>query len=160
MTDFFKNGFMEIFNDILKQTGLAFVFYIWVLALFRFSGKRLAGQTTTFDLIMLISLSVAVQNVTLLKGTGNSITFIIVVFLTHRMQAWASASFAGFRTLVRGSAAKIVENGKIMTETLAAEGLTLEELDAGLRKLGIETHEDVKTAHIEETGHISAIKAS
>ncbi len=146
-------------NPEIKQLFLAIVFYIWIVALFRFSGKRLAGQTTTFDLVILIALSVAIQQVTLLQGRQNAIVFFVTVFASHRVQSYLATKYPAFRELVRGRPAKLIEDGEIQTEILAEEGLVVEELEAGLRKLGIENVSEVKIAHLEETGHISAVKA-
>jgi uncharacterized membrane protein YcaP (DUF421 family) len=42
---------------ILQQIVSGLAFYAALVALTRLAGKRLAGQTTTFDLIVLISIA-------------------------------------------------------------------------------------------------------
>jgi uncharacterized membrane protein YcaP (DUF421 family) len=104
-----------------------------LIVLMRVAGKRLAGQTTTFDLIVLITLGVVLQSSALQKGMANAL-----------------------RHLIRGKPRALIRNGEILDEALAAEGISRAELLAGLRKLGHESPETVKLATLEETGHISA----
>ncbi len=141
----------------LEQVLLALAYYFTLVTLMRLAGKRLAGQTTTFDLLILISLGVVLQNVTLKQGSGNALIFIVTVFATHRGLSAACARSALLRRIVRGKPRALVRDGKILPQALAAEGLTEEDLLAGLRKLGFDAPEKVKLASIEETGHIAAV---
>jgi uncharacterized membrane protein YcaP (DUF421 family) len=50
-----------------------------------------------------------------------------------------------------------VLDGTVIDEALEAEGVSHDELLAGLRRLGFEQPEEVKLAVLEETGHISAV---
>jgi uncharacterized membrane protein YcaP (DUF421 family) len=145
-------------TEVFRQAGYAGLFYVLVILLFRVSGKRLAGQTTTFDLIILISLAVALQQVTLFKGTANALVFVGTVFSIHLLQTWLCLRYPSYRDLVRGRPTRLVCEGIINYVALRAEGLTEEELLAGLRKAGFESAKDVSAAHLEETGQISAVK--
>jgi uncharacterized membrane protein YcaP (DUF421 family) len=145
-------------EQVAEQVGLALVYYAALLVIMRLSGKRMAGQITMFDLIVLISLAVVVQNATLRKGTTSAITFVVTVFAAHRSMALATARSTRLRRLVRGSARTLVRHGAIDRDALVAEGMCEADLLAGLRKLGIERVEDVKVAALEETGHISAVR--
>ena len=146
-------------EQVAAQVGLALVYYAALLLLMRLSGKRMAGQITTFDLIVLISLAVVVQNATLRAGTASAVVFVVTVFAAHRSMAFACARSARLRRLVRGSARTLVRNGQVDHGALVAEGMCDADLLAGLRKLGIDRVEDVKVAKLEETGHISAVRA-
>lgn len=145
-------------NNYYQQAGQAVLFYLLIIILFRVSGKRLAGQTTTFDLVILISLSVATQRATLLEGTANTVVFMAIVLFLHHLQTRLCMKYEFMRTLIRGKSAQLIEDGIIDKKTLKDEGLTMDELNAGLRKAGIESPEEVKAAHLEETGHITVIK--
>ncbi len=128
-----------------------------VIAIFRISGKRLAGQTTTFDLIIFISMAVAVQNATLRDGATNALVFVLTVFGMHWATTLLTVRSKKFRHLIRGRPRTLIEHGQLNHAAMRAENITIEELRAGLRKLGIENLEQVRSAHLEETGHISAI---
>jgi uncharacterized membrane protein YcaP (DUF421 family) len=145
-------------DDILEQIGLALLFYFAVVGLFRVAGKRFAGQTTTFDLIVLISLAVAVQKITLRDGDLNTVVFLVTVFVSHLAVGALCRRVGWIRHLVRGEPCLLVNDGEILYQSLRSEGMTQDELLAGLRKLGIEDVTQVAHAHLEETGQISAVK--
>jgi uncharacterized membrane protein YcaP (DUF421 family) len=46
-------------KDVLLQVGMALLYYAVLLAILRLAGKRLAGQTTALDLVVLIALASA-----------------------------------------------------------------------------------------------------
>jgi len=144
-------------EELLTQTAQAAAYYGALIILMRLAGKRLAGQTTTFDLIVLITLGVVLQSTALQAGTGNAIVFVITVFALHRVLAVLCARSSLIRHLVRGKPRVLVRDGRIMEQALADEGISHAELLAGLRKLGYESTETVKLATLEETGHISAV---
>ena len=141
---------------IIIQAGLAIIYYSGLITIMRLAGKRLAGQTTTFDLIVLISRGVVLQSSLLKPGFLNALVFIAVVFSLHKSLALLAAQHPFLRSLLRGKPKPLVKDGKMMTDALQAEGIGEEELQAGLRKQGFFKIEDVKLAVLEETGHITA----
>ncbi|HEY0708822.1 MAG TPA: YetF domain-containing protein [Polyangia bacterium] len=142
---------------IVTQVGLALGYYALLVALFRLAGKRMAGQSTTFDLIVLIGLAVVLQELTLIPGRANAVVFLVTVFVAHVGLAAACVRSQGLRRIVRGAPRPLVEAGKVSLQGLSEEGLSYDELLAGLRKVGFEDPKEVKLAILEETGHISAV---
>ena len=64
----------------ILQILLALAWYSGLLVVLRLAGKRLAGQTTSFDLVVLITLGVVLQQATLLEGAQNALLFVLTVF--------------------------------------------------------------------------------
>jgi uncharacterized membrane protein YcaP (DUF421 family) len=147
------------FGSLAVQSGLACIYYFSVIVLVRIAGKRLAGQMTTFDLVVLIGLVVAAQQSFLTPGPAYAAVFIVTVLITHRAVTWLCGRYRPVRRLLRGRPRALVRNGTILDDALAEEGVSVEELLAGLRKLGFESPAKVKLAMLEETGHVSAIAA-
>ena len=143
--------------DVVAQPLLALAYYAALVALFRLAGKRLAGQTTTFDLVVLITLAVVLQGIAMRDGTLNAVLFVITVFAAHRALASLCAWSPGLRRIVRGGPRPLVVDGRVVADALAEERITRDDLLAGLRKLGFADPADVRLAALEETGHISAI---
>jgi uncharacterized membrane protein YcaP (DUF421 family) len=141
----------------LVQAAKAAAYYVGLLFLVRLAGKRLAGQTTTFDLLILIALGVVLQTTALQDGAVNALVFVITVFALHLGVATLCTHSRLVRHLVRGKPRPLVRDGQVIEQALEAEGVTRAELLAGLRKLGFARPEDVKLAVLEETGHISAV---
>lgn len=144
-------------EELFLQAAKAAAYYAALVVLMRVAGKRLAGQTTTFDLIVLIALGVVLQSAALQKGTWNAIVFVVTVFALHRSIAVLCARFPVVRHLIRGKPRVLIRNGQIVEQALMDEGISHAELLAGLRKLGYDDPATVKLAMIEETGHISAV---
>jgi uncharacterized membrane protein YcaP (DUF421 family) len=144
-------------EDVLLQAAKAAAYYAGLLVIVRLAGKRMSGQMTTFDLIVLITLGVVIQTAALERGTLNAIVFVLTVFALHRGTAVLCARSRHVRNLVRGKPRPLIRDGRVIERALELEGVTRHELLAGLRKLGYERPEDVKLAVLEETGHISAV---
>jgi uncharacterized membrane protein YcaP (DUF421 family) len=85
--------------------------------------------------------------------------FVIVVFAAHRWLAAACRRSTPLRHLVRGRPRALVRDGRVIDEALELEGVSHDELRAGLRRLGFEQPAEVRLAVLEETGHISAVGA-
>jgi uncharacterized membrane protein YcaP (DUF421 family) len=146
-----------MFEDLLLQAAKAAAYYAGLVVIVRLAGKRMAGQTTTFDLLVLITLGVVLQTSALQSGAANAIVFVLTVFTLHRLSAVLCARSRHVRRLIRGAPRPLIRDGRIIERALELEGVTRSELLAGLRKLGYERPEDVKLAVLEETGHISAV---
>jgi uncharacterized membrane protein YcaP (DUF421 family) len=139
------------------QILLASAYYGGLLVIIRLAGKRLAGQTTTFDLVVLITLAVVLQETVLRQGTANALIFVATVFVLHRGLAMWCARSRRMRRLIRGAPRPLVRDGEVSYEALEDEGLSYDDLLAGLRKLGHEGPQGIRLATLEETGHISAV---
>lgn len=146
-------------QEIAQQAGNALAYYAVLVLMMRLAGKRLAGQTTTFDLLVLITLGATLQSALVGQGLWRTAVFVTVVFAAHRTLAVICQHSAFVRHLVRGKPRALVVDGKVIDAALAAEGVSPDELLAGLRRLGFERPEDVRLAVLEETGHISAVGA-
>jgi uncharacterized membrane protein YcaP (DUF421 family) len=142
---------------LVMQAGKAIAYYAILIIIMRLAGKRLAGQTTTFDLLILITLGVTVQSALVGKTTPEIAVFVITVFTVHRLLARVCKRWTFIRHLVRGRPRALVRDGHVIDEALDAEGVSHDELLAGLRRLGFEQPTEVRLAVLEETGHISAV---
>jgi uncharacterized membrane protein YcaP (DUF421 family) len=148
---------LEMRTDLVLQALWALAYYAGLVVMTRLAGKRLAGQTTTFDLLVLIQLAVVLQTTALGKGSANALVFVVTVLAAHIGLARLCARHSGLRRLVRGEPRRLVSQGNVIDRALAEEGISRAELEAGLRKLGFESPEAVELAVLEETGHISAV---
>ena len=142
---------------LVIQAGKAIAYYAILIVIMRLAGKRLAGQTTTFDLLVLITLGVTVQSALVGSTTPEIAVFVLTVFAVHRVLARVCKRWTFIRHLVRGRPRALVRDGNVIDEALDAEGVSHDELLAGLRRLGFEQPAEVRLAVLEETGHISAV---
>jgi uncharacterized membrane protein YcaP (DUF421 family) len=147
----------EMLPDLALQAVYALAYYAGLVVVTRLAGKRLAGQTTTFDLVVLIQLAVVLQTTALRPGTARAAVFVVTVLAAHISLARLCARHPGLRHVVRGEPRRLVSQGNVIDRALAEEGISRDELEAGLRKLGFESPAAVEQAVLEETGHISAV---
>jgi uncharacterized membrane protein YcaP (DUF421 family) len=139
------------------QALYAVLYYAALILILRLAGKRLAGQTTTFDLVVNIQMAVVLQATLVKQGVGNALVFLVTVFVLHLTTSRASARWPRVRALLRGAPRPLVRGGVVLEKALAEERVSRDDLLAGLRKLGFEKPEEVDLAVLEETGQISAI---
>ena len=138
------------------------VVYLFILLAFRFTGKRQVGQLTPFDLVLLLIISNVVQNAVI--GNDNSLGGGLIGAVTILALNWTvveiSYRFKFFRKVMEGTPTILIHNGKILTENLKRERITLEELQAAIRKSGVVDTEKVRFAVLEENGQISVVPKS
>ena len=128
---------VSVIQDMLLQIALALLYYASLVTVMRLAGKRLAGQTTTFDLVILITISVVLQT-TALRGAR--------AILSHGIGpavAGVCARSNLIRRIVRGCPRPLIQNACVDYQALASEGLSYDELLAGLRKLGYSCPEEI-----------------
>ena len=138
----------------------AAVIYGLLLVLFRITGKRALGQITTFDFVLLLIISEAIQNG--MVGTGYSLThaFVLVVTLVLIDVALSlvKTRIPGLEKWLEGTPLVIVEHGRPLHDRMAKSRVDVSDVLTAARKLqGLERLEDVKYAVLERSGDISII---
>ena len=134
--------------------------YLFLLLVFRISGKRSLSQITTFDFILLLIISEATQQA--LVGNDFSITNTCVVVASlvvlDAVFSWIEGRSPVFRRVVGGLPVVVVEHGRLLEDRAKREGVTLTEILAeGRDKHGLERLEQYKYAILERHGGISVI---
>ena len=134
--------------------------YLFVLVVFRISGKRSLSQITTFDFILLLIIGEATQQA--LLGNDFSVINAFVVIATlitlDILLSWTQGKLPSFGRAMESLPVVIVEDGKLLRERAEHEGVTLSEiLAAGRDRHGLERLEQFKYAILERHGGISVI---
>jgi uncharacterized membrane protein YcaP (DUF421 family) len=134
--------------------------YLFLLVVFRISGKRSLSQITTFDFILLLIISEASQQA--LVGNDYSIINACVVIASLIVLDVTFSRLEGrwpsFGRLVGSLPVVVVENGRLLEDRANREGITLSEILAeGREKHGLERLEQFKYAILERHGGISVI---
>lgn len=134
--------------------------YLFLLIIFRISGKRNISQITTFDFVLLLILGEATQQA--LLGNDFSVTNAFIVILTliavDILISFAKQKFRKFDKLVEGVPLIIVENGKPIKERMNKSRIDVEDiLESARKKHGLSTMDQIKYAILERDGDISII---
>jgi len=137
---------------------VAFV-YLFILAMLRVMGKRELSQLSPLELIMLILIPELVAQSLVREDFSMTNAIIAVTTLMSLVFATSALAyrFPTFARLVEGTPAVLVEDGRLIGDTLDRERLPPEEIAAEMRKAGIERLEDVKWAVLETGGDIAII---
>lgn len=137
----------------------ALAIYAVLLVLFRVTGKRSLGQITTFDFILLLIISEAIQNG--MVGSGYSITNALVL-VTTLVAVDVGLSLVKRRSprlekYLDGTPLVIVEHGRVLRARIDKERVDESDILAAARREGLERMAQVKYAVLERNGHISII---
>lgn len=136
------------------------IVYAAVVVGLRLTGKREVGQMSILDLVLLLLVANTVQNA--MTGPDTSVnggliaaaTLLAANFLVTRLVFKNRRA----RKFLEGSATMLVYRGKVMSEHLAREKITLDELHEALREHGVSSAEEVALAVLEVDGSISVLK--
>lgn len=138
----------------------AVAIYGILLVLFRIVGKRSLSQITTFDFILLLIISEAIQNG--MVGSGYSVTSAFVLVLTLMLIDFGlglvKRRFPRIELWLDGAPLVLVEHGRPLRERLDRSGVDLDDvLTAARRSHGLERLEQIKYAVLERNGDLSII---
>ena len=145
--------------SIAEKVLRSIVVYLFLLAAFRFTGKRQVGQLTPFDLVVLLIISNVVQNAVI--GNDNSlgggmIGAAVILALNYGVVDVSYRS-KRLRRLLEAQPTLLIHNGRILHDNLKRERITLDDLHAALRRNGVVEADQVRVAVLEENGAISVI---
>lgn len=134
--------------------------YIFLLLIFRVSGKRTLAEMTPFDLLLVLIISEATQQAMI--DSDNSVTGAIVIISTlvgiDIMFSLLKRRFKKLEKWIDGEPIIVLRDGEILHERAKMERVDKNDILAAARKLhGLERLEQIKYAVIEEGGGISII---
>jgi uncharacterized membrane protein YcaP (DUF421 family) len=143
-------------ESVLRATAV----YVFLLVLFRLSGKRTLAQVTTFDFVLLLIISEATQQA--LVDGDNSMTnaFLVVATLValNILFSEIKQRFKAAERVLDGLPLLLVEHGNLLHDRMTKERIDEEDvLDAAREHHGLERLEQIKYAVLERNGKISII---
>lgn len=158
MHDMWKDMFV-ITLPILEKILRPVIVYVFLVVMLRLSGKRELVQLNPFDLVVLLTLSNTVQNAII--GDDNSVSggllgatsllainYLVVRFLYKHKK---------LDQLVEGRADVLMEGGRVRTQHLKSELITMAQLEAAARKQGFSSLADVDQCILEPGGTLAFI---
>jgi uncharacterized membrane protein YcaP (DUF421 family) len=142
---------------ILEKVVRTVVVYFFLVGGLRLAGKRELAQLNPFDLVVLLTLSNALQNAII--GNDNSLLGGIIgattlLALNHLVVRFLY-DHKKLERVIGGDADVLIENGKVHKERLKKELITKEALEAAAHRQGFASLKDVDRAILETGGTIS-----
>lgn len=149
---------MNPYVDIILRSAAVYVFMVVALRIF---GKKELSQLSTFDVILILLISNAVQNAmvgpdtSLLGGLAAAAVLFTLNFAVKK--AIALSPFA--KKLLLDKPEILIHNGTPDFRVLAKLDISHDELKEAMREHGVERYTDVRLAMLEPDGNISIISA-
>jgi uncharacterized membrane protein YcaP (DUF421 family) len=158
MHDIWKDMFvmgLPLLEKILRPI----IIYAFLVVSLRLSGKRELVQLNPFDLVVLLTLSNTVQNAII--GEDNSVLGGIIgatsLLVTNYLVVRFLYDHRKLDQMVEGRADVLVENGKVRTQHLKKELITMAQLEAAARKQGFGSLYEVEQCVLEPGGTLTFI---
>jgi uncharacterized membrane protein YcaP (DUF421 family) len=144
---------------IIEKIVRPIIVYVFLIVALRLAGKREMAQMNAFDLVVLLTLSNAVQNAII--GNDNSVsggvigatTLLVINAIAVRLIYRSQKADA----LIEGDATELVKDGEFQDENMRREVITEHELMSAIRRQGIDDVSEVKSAILETNGNICVI---
>jgi uncharacterized membrane protein YcaP (DUF421 family) len=158
MHDIWKDMFVlgiPLLEKILRPV----VIYTFLVISLRLSGKRELVQLNPFDLVVLLTLSNTVQNAiigednTVLGGIIGATSLLVTNYLVVRFLY----DHRKLDQLVEGRADLLIEDGKVRTQHLRKELITMPQLQAAAHKQGFASLSEVDQCVLEPGGTMTFI---
>jgi len=134
--------------------------YLFLLAIFRISGKRSLSQITTFDFVLLLIVGESTQQALLSNDFSVINAFVVIatmVALEHGLSVLKHRSPAIDRAL-ESLPLILIDNGQVLQSRMDREQVDLSEVLAAARERhGIDGLEDIEYAVLERSGGISIV---
>jgi uncharacterized membrane protein YcaP (DUF421 family) len=158
MHDIWKDMFvmgLPLMEKILRPI----IVYAFLVISLRLSGKRELVQLNPFDLVVLLTLSNTVQNAII--GEDNSVLGGLIgatsLLATNYLVVRFLYDHSKLDQLVEGNADVLVENGKVRTDRLKKELITMPQLEAAARKQGFDSLAEVQKCVLEPGGTLTFV---
>jgi uncharacterized membrane protein YcaP (DUF421 family) len=132
--------------------------YLFLLLIFRISGKRSLRNVTTFDFVLLLIIAETTQQA--LVGDDASITgaFILIVLLVGAdiLLSLVKRSMPRVDRLLEGEPLVVLRHGVPLPQRMSKERIDDEDILSAARETrGIDRLEDIERAVLERNGAIS-----
>jgi uncharacterized membrane protein YcaP (DUF421 family) len=138
------------------------IIYVVVIVLLRVSGKRGVGQMSIVDLVLVLIIANGVQNAMVGQNTsiyGGIVAAATLVVLDSIIRKVADRS-PKFERLLEGEPVLLARDGEVFRAAMRKQGISNDELMAGVRSQGLEDVRDARLVFLETNGHITVVPAT
>jgi uncharacterized membrane protein YcaP (DUF421 family) len=153
-TDMFQLGL-----PIAEKIARPVIVYVFLIVGLRLAGKRELAQLNPFDLVVLLLLSNVVQNAIIGEDssvTGGLVGAAALLLLNHVVVRFLFRHERLDR-VIEGEPDVLIDRGKVLTDHLTDETITVKELEVAARKQGFGSLAEVERAVLEAGGGITFV---
>ena len=138
----------------------ALAVYIVLLLIFRLAGSRTLAGITTFDFVLILIVSEAVQSALIDNDHSMTNAFLIVITLVglNVLMSVLKQRSGRIDRLLDGTALVLIERGKPHADRLERERVDEADILEAARELqGVSTLDDIDYAVLEKNGHVTVV---
>ena len=138
----------------------ATVVYTVLLLIFRIAGSRTMAEITTFDFVLVLIISEAVQQAMIDDDNSMTNGFLLVTTLVtvNVLLSLAKQRWPRIEQLLEGTPVVLVERGRVYRERMDRERIDEADVLEAARELqGVGTLEDIEYAVLEKNGHVTVV---
>ena len=138
----------------------ALAVYIVLLLIFRLAGARTLAGITTFDFVLILIVSEAVQSALIDNDHSMTNAFLIVITLVglNVLMSVLKQRSGRIDRLLDGTALVLIERGKLHSDRLEQERVDEADILEAARELqGVSTLDDIDYAVLEKNGHVTVV---
>jgi len=134
--------------------------YVFLLLVFRISGKRTLSQVSTFDLVLTLIISEAIQEA--LVNSDRSLTGAALLVVTlvglNILVSLLKQRFPRFERVLEDAPIVIVEDGRMHHQRMDKERVDEQDVLSAARQLqGLSSMNQVRYAIVEKDGHVTIV---
>lgn len=134
--------------------------YLFLLLIFRISGKRSLRNATTFDFVLLLIVAETTQQALVAEDSSITGAFVLIVVLvgTDILLSLLKRWLPRVDRLLEGQPLVILHNGVPLKERMHVERIDEDDILSAAREAqGIDRLADIKRAVLEKNGAISIV---
>ncbi|MDX6309479.1 MAG: hypothetical protein QOI06_2525 [Nocardioidaceae bacterium] len=144
--------------EIIARAVIVFGF-LWLVT--RVVGRASLSELTTFELLVYVTMGDLIQSAVTQQDFSLTSAFLAIgvfALLTIGL-SYTSWRWPRLRPLIRGTPLIVVRNGTPLTDAMARQRLTIDDMMEAAREQGIRRLSDVDIAVLETDGKISFFQA-
>ena len=147
---------MPVWEIVVRGTAV----YLALFAIFRFVVHRDVGAVGIADILVIVLVADAAQNA--MAGEYRTISEGLILVATlifwNVLFDWAAYRFPWFARFAQPRELTLVRNGRYLHRNMRREFVTVEDIEAKLRGVGVDDVADVAKVTLESDGEITVVR--
>jgi len=138
----------------------ALAVYLFLLVIFRVSGKRTLAEASNFDFVLLLIVAEATQQALLGDdfSVTNSLLVIITLFVIDITATWLKTRWERVDRLIDGLPVLLIERGEVLHANLDQHRINVNDImEEARRECGVRSLVEIDYAVLERSGDIAII---
>ena len=136
----------------------AVLIYAAGLTLVRIGKRRFMGTYTAFDMVLGITVGALLANAAADSEVFlNAIAIVFGLAMLHWLLSFVTYRWDWIETFLIGRKEVIIENSKLRLEGMRRRRISKSDIGQALRKAGLESVDEVKSAYLERNGELSVV---